>query len=69
MTEQVQEPQVPRWVDADTILAPATARTGTASTGKAIGDGALEVTADDPAFEQWAQWLVATGRPRPGGAA
>lgn len=51
----------PQWVDANTILIPATAR----GEDGLIGDGAYEITAEDPAFERWAQWLVVDGHPRP----
>lgn len=66
----------PRWVDARTILVPATATLaqpvvvqtpeGTVTMGDVIGDGAFEITEDDSRFEQWAQWLEASGHRRPG---
>lgn len=52
---------VPRWIDHDTIEAPATAH----GADGVIGDGALPITDDDPRFSEWADWLAATGKPRP----
>lgn len=52
---------VPRWIDENTILVPATARSG----DDVIGDGTLEITSDDPAFGKWAEWLELDDQPRP----
>lgn len=53
---------LPRWVDSDTIMVPATVQDDESDT---IGDGAREITSGDPAFQQWAQWLAEIGQPRP----
>jgi len=58
----MSEPGLPYWVDHDTIMIPATAL---ADGGETIGDGALPITAENPAFAQWVEWMSVSGIDRP----
>lgn len=53
---------LPYWVDSQTIAIPVTVES---EADDMIGDGSAQITADDPAFRQWAEWLEATGHPQP----